>query len=61
MAEGRVVGQENNELFDVEWTRKKSLTFFGAKKVFPPESADLLFHSDFYDTFSIPHDVDGLG
>lgn len=63
MAEGRVVGQENNELFDVKWGRKKSLTFFSERNFFLPrvESADLLFYPDFYDTYSIPHDADGLG
>lgn len=58
---GRVVGQENNELFDVG-LRKKSLTFFTfTREKFSPVSRFAAFStfSDFYDTFAIPHDADG--
>lgn len=43
MAEGRAVGQENNELFDVGMEQKISDILRRAGKLFAPESADLLF------------------
>lgn len=60
---GRVVEQENNELFDVELRKKISdiLHVLGEESFFRAEVSRFAFRSDFYDTFAIPHDADGLG
>lgn len=69
-----VAGQENNELFDVEsgraWKQKNKFSdilhvlercWCKKETLFASSQQICFFHSDFYDTFPIPHDADGLG